>query len=117
MTDTTTEAYKHATNANRLAWSLASNSGDAKQIGKILTDYIDRTNEVQLLPELISALLLITTLALEPALTVADKAGVNLRAEFTKALHNVTGMQAKKLIQSLHESAAKRKADDDNPAA
>lgn len=115
-TDIPAAVYQQATNANRLAWALAANSGDAQKIGEILTDYIEITSESELLPELMSALLLVVTLALEPALLVADKANVDLRAEFVKARNNVNQLAVKNVMENLKGTTTKG-ADDADPTA
>lgn len=83
------DAAHIATEGNRLAWGLAANAGDPGELERLLHGFIERTDEALLLPELVGALLVMTTLALEPALQVADRSRVPLRAEFAHAFGTI----------------------------
>ncbi|MFF1875707.1 hypothetical protein [Kitasatospora herbaricolor] len=91
MTDTTSVALE----GNRLAWSLAANCDKPEQLGRIMTAFVNDTDEALLLHVFQGALLVLTTLALEPATAHAEKTGVRLRREFAIALHKTQQMQKK----------------------
>jgi hypothetical protein len=79
---------------SKLAWSLACNTRHPDRLDALLQEFIDGRDSVECVGLLYGALMVLTTQALEPALTVGDQAHKSLRREFAIALKNIEAMNA-----------------------